>query len=102
MTCVKSNRCSETRRTRESDVEHQSNTLDLVKREAQTATVEISYYQQGMGHKITDWQKFRELCQHEMKTQAQMWLRCGERVSQQNISDAMRHIVQSKKRHMGL
>ena len=82
------------------------NTLDLwLKREAQTGNCRaISYYQQGYGQKITDWQKFREfVCQHGDKTQAQMASLWGEGVSQQNISDAMRHIgVSRKKRHMGI
>ena len=37
------------------------------------------------------------------KTQAQMASLWGEGVSQQNVSDAMRHIgVSRKKRHMGI
>ena len=82
------------------------NTLDLwLKREAQTGNCRaISYYQQGCGHKITDWQKFCEFVrQHGDKTQAQMASLWGEGVSQQNISNAMRHIgVSRKKRLMGI
>ncbi len=82
------------------------NTLDLwLKREAQTGNCRaISYYQQGCGHKITDWQKFGEFVrQHGGKTQAQMASLWGEGVSQQNISDAMRHLgVSRKKRRMGI
>jgi transposase len=79
------------------------NTLDLwLKREAQTGSYQaITNYQQGCRHKITDWQKFREFVhQHGNKTQAQMAIWWGQGVSQQNISDAMRHIGVSRKKRL--
>ena len=68
------------------------NTLDLwLKRKAQTGNCQaITHYQQGNRHKITDWQRFRKFVgQHGGKTQGQMALLWGDKVSQQNISDAL-------------
>jgi len=79
------------------------NTLDLwLKREEQTGDCRaITNYQQGCRHKITDWQRFREFVrQHGGKTQAQMAKLWGENVTQQNISDAMRHIRVSRKKRL--
>jgi transposase len=79
------------------------NTLDLwLKREEQTGDCRaITNYQQGCRHKITDWQRFREFVrQHGGKTQAQMAKLWGENVTQQNISDAMRHIGVSRKKRL--
>lgn len=79
------------------------NTLDLwLKREEQTGDCRaITNYQQGCRHKITDWQSFREFVkQHGGKTQAQMAKLWGDNVTQQNISDAMRHIGVSRKKRL--
>ena len=79
------------------------NTLDLwLKRKEQTGVCQaITNYQQGNRHKITEWERFGEFVrQHGDKTQAQMALVWGEGVSQQNISDAMRHIGVSRKKRL--
>ena len=79
------------------------NTLDLwLKRKEQTGVCQaITNYQQGNRHKITEWERFGEFVrQHGDKTQAQMALLWGEGVSQQNISDAMRHIGVSRKKRL--
>ncbi len=77
------------------------NTLDLwLKREVQTGDCQaITHYQQGSRHKITDWQRFREFVQaHGGKTQGQMASLWGDKVSQQNISDALRKLRLSRKK----
>lgn len=77
------------------------NTLDLwLKREEQEGDYQaITSYQQGTGHKIKDWQKFRAFVQqHGDKTQAQLAKVWGDHVSQQNISDALRKIGVSRKK----
>lgn len=79
------------------------NTLDLwLKREEQEGECRaIRNYQQGCRHKITDWQRFREFVQqHGGKTQAQLAKLWGEGVTQQNISDALRHIGVSRKKRL--
>jgi transposase len=79
------------------------NTLDLwLKREEQTGDYRaITNFQKGCGHKITDWERFREFAhKHGDKTQAQMASLWGDNVTQQNISDALGKIgVSRKKRH---
>ena len=75
------------------------NSLDLwLKRKEQTGNCQaITHYQQGNRHKITDWQRFREFVKrHGGKTQAQMASLWGEKVSQQNLSDAMQKIGVSR------
>jgi transposase len=77
------------------------NTLDLwLKREEEIGNYQaITHFQKGCGHKITDWQRFREFAQkHGGKTQAQMAKLWGENVTQQNISDALRKIGLSRKK----
>jgi transposase len=77
------------------------NTLDLwLKRVEQVGDARaITHYQQGCRHKITDWQRFSEFVQqHGDKTQAQMASLWGDKVTQQNISDAMRKIGFSRKK----
>ena len=79
------------------------NTLDLwLKREEQDGDYQaITQYQQGCRHKITNWQKFREFVQqHGDKTQAQMAQLWGDKVSQQNISDALGKIGVSRKKKL--
>ena len=79
------------------------NTLDLwLKRAEQDGNCHaIRHYQQGCRHKITDWQRFREFVQqHGAKTQGQMARLWGEGVTQQNISDAMRHLGISRKKRL--
>ena len=93
------------------------NTLDLwLKRKQDVGNCQaITHYQQGCGHKITDWQRFREFAkQHGDKTQAQMaklWEDMEvfaeesspakhSNVSQQNISDALRKIGMSRKKDL--
>jgi transposase len=79
------------------------NTLDLwLKREEQTGTYRaIQGYQQGCRHKITDWQRFGEFVkQHGNKTQSQLASLWGDNVTQQNISDALRHIRVSRKKNL--
>ena len=81
------------------------NTLDLwLKREEQDGDYEaITSYQQGYGHKIQDWQKFREFIQqHGDKTQAQLAKLWGDNVSQQNMSAALRKIGVSRKKDLRL
>ena len=79
------------------------NTLELwLKREEQDGDYQaITQYQQGCRHKITNWQKFREFVQqHGDKTQAQMAQLWGDKVSQQNISDALGKIGVSRKKKL--
>lgn len=79
------------------------NTLDLwLKREEQTGSYQaITHYQQGNRHKITDWQRFREFAQtHGDKTQAQLASLWGDRVTQQNMSDALSKIGFSRKKRL--
>lgn len=79
------------------------NTLDLwLKREAETGDCRaIRNYQQGCGHKITDWERFRKFIeQHGGKTQAQLATLWGEGVTQQNISRALQKLgISQKKEH---
>jgi transposase len=77
------------------------NTLDLwLKRAEEVGNCQaITHFQKGCGHKITDWNRFREFAQeHGGKTQAQMAKLWGENVTQQNISDALRKIGLSRKK----
>jgi len=77
------------------------NTLDLwLKREEQNGDCQaITNYQQGCRHKITDWQRFSGFVQqHGDKTQAQLAKLWGDNVTQQNISDALRHLGLSRKK----
>ena len=79
------------------------NTLDLwLKRAAQEGHCRaITHYQQGCRQKITDWERFRAFVQqHGGKTQAQLASLWGENVTQQNISDALRHIGVSRKKRL--
>lgn len=79
------------------------NTLDLwLKREEQTGDCQaITYFQKGCRHKITDWERFRAFAQqHGGKTQAQMASLWGDKVTQQNISHALRHIGLSRKKRL--
>src|SRR4028118_70820 len=79
------------------------NTLDLwLKREEETGDCRANVnFQQGCGHKITDWKGFREFVQqHGDLTQAKMAQLWADNVTQQNISDALRKIgISRKKKH---
>lgn len=77
------------------------NTLDLwLKRKERMGYCRaITKYQQGYGHKITDWERFREFVQeHGEKTQGQMAKLWGDGVTQQNISDALMKIGFTRKK----
>ena len=92
------------RKTDVSQVFHISrNTLDLwLKREQETGNCRaITNYQQGCRHKITDWERFEAFVeQHGGKTQAQLAKLWGDKVTQQNISQAIQKIgISRKKRH---
>jgi transposase len=79
------------------------NTLDLwLKREEQTGDYQaITQFQQGCGHKITDWERFEEFVQkHGGKTQREMAKLWGEEVTQQNISDALAKLGLSRKKRL--
>ena len=82
------------------------NTLHLwLTRKQETGDYQaITNYQQGYGHKITDWDKFRAFVQaHQDKTQAQMAELWGNDLTQQNISDALHKIgLTRKKRPMAI
>ena len=82
------------------------NTLDLwLKREEQTGDCRpITQHQQGCGHKITDWQRFGEFVrEHGGKTQGEMAKLWGDKVTQQNISDALTKMgLSRKKRRMDI
>ena len=82
------------------------NTLHLwLTRKQETGDYQaITNYQQGYGHKITDWDKFRTFVQaHPDKTQAQMAELWGNDITQQNISDALHKIgLTRKKRPMAI
>ena|SRR4028119_49495 len=82
------------------------NTLDLwLKREQETGECRaVVKFQQGCGHKITDWERFREFVQqHGDLTQGQMAQLWGDKVTQQNISDALRKIgISRKKKHTAI
>lgn len=71
-----------------------------MKRKEETGDYEaITHYQQGYGHKITDWDKFREfVSEHHDKTQAQMAELWGNDLTQQNISDALQKIGWTRKK----
>ncbi len=79
------------------------NTLDLwLKREKATGDCKASVnFQQGYGHKISDYSRFREFVQqHGDLTQGQMAQLWGDNVTQQNISDALMKIgITRKKKH---
>ena len=77
------------------------NTLDLwLKREQQTGVARaITQHQQGCGHKITDWRRFRELVREHGGTRKGKWFSLwGDEVTQQNISDALAKIRWSRKK----
>jgi transposase len=77
------------------------NTLDLwLKREQESGDCQaVTNYQQGCGHKISDWESWRALVQqHGGKTQAQLAKLWGDNVSQQNISAAMQKLGISRKK----
>ena len=77
------------------------NTLHLwLKRKDETGDCQaITGFQQGYGHKITDWDRFRAfVSQHQDKTQAQMAQLWGDDVTQQNISDALQKIGWTRKK----
>lgn len=79
------------------------NTLDLwLKREQETGDCKaITNFQQGCGHKITNWERFREFIQqHGGKTQAELASLWGDNVTQQNISDALRKMRVSRKKKL--
>ena len=81
------------------------NTLDLwLKREEQTGDYHaITGFQKGAGHKITDWERFREFTkQHGGKTQSEMASLWGDNVTQQNISDALQKLGLSRKKDLRL
>lgn len=77
------------------------NTLDLwLKREEETGDYQaITGFQTGSGHKISDWERFREFAKvHGGKTQSEMASLWGDDVSQQNISDALQKLGLSRKK----
>ena len=79
------------------------NTLDLwLKREAETGNCKaIVNFQKGCGHKITDWERFRQfVTEYGDKTQGQMAQLWGDNVTQQNISDALGKIGISRKKKL--
>lgn len=79
------------------------NTLDLwLKRKEETGDYQaVIGFQKGTGHKITDWERFREFVkQHGGKTQGEMARLWGENVSQQNISDALQKLGLSRKKRL--
>lgn len=82
------------------------NTLHIwIKRKEETGDYQaITDYQQGYGHKITDWDKFHAfVTEHQDKTQAQMAELWGDDLTQQNMSDALHKIgFTRKKRHTGI
>lgn len=79
------------------------NSLDLwLKREKEMGNCRaVVKFQQGCGHKIRDWKRFREFVQqHGDLRQGQMAQLWGDKVTQQNISDALRKIgISRKKKH---
>lgn len=80
------------------------NTLDLwIKREQETGECRaITNFQQGCGHKITDWERFAAFVeQHSGKTQAQLAKLWGDGVTQQNISAAIKKLGMSRKKRPG-
>jgi transposase len=81
------------------------NTLDLwLKREHQTGDCNaVTGYQRGHGHKITDWQRFREFVKrHGDKTQTEMARLWGDSVTQHDISRALRKLGISRKKKLRL
>jgi transposase len=82
------------------------NTLDLwLKKEAKTGDFQAEKgYQKGPYPKIQDWEQFRQFVKkHGDKTQKQMAQLWGNRVTQQNISDALKKIgMTRKKKHMDI
>ena len=84
------------------------NTLDLwLKREEKTGdcrAVTNYQHQQGGGQKITDWERFREFArEYGGNTQGEMAKLWGDKVTQQNISDALTKMgLSRKKRRMDI
>ena len=79
------------------------NTLDLwLKREEQTGDYQaITHFQKGCRHKISDWKRFQEFAQkHGGKTQSEMASLWGDKVTQQNISDALGKLGLSRKKRL--
>jgi transposase len=79
------------------------NTLDLwLKREEETGDYQaITGGQKGSGQKITDWERFAEFAQkHGGKTQREMASLWGDKVTQQNISDALKKLGLSRKKRL--
>ena len=79
------------------------NTLHIwIKRKEETGDYQaITHYQQGYGHKITDWDKFRAFVkEHQGKTQAQMAELWGDDLTQQNISDALHKMGVTRKKRL--
>ena len=79
------------------------NTLDLwLKREAESGDCQaITHDQQGGGHKITNWQRFREFVQEHGGTRKEKWLSLwGDNVTQQNLSDAVGKMGWSRKKRL--
>ena len=79
------------------------NTLHLwIKRKQETGDYDaITNYQQGYGHKITDWEAFRKFVEDNPgKTQAQMAELWGHDLTQQNVSDALQKIGFTRKKRL--
>jgi len=79
------------------------NTLDLwLKREEKIGDCRaITAFEKVSGHKITDWDRFVEFAKkHGDKTQMQMEKLWGDKVTQQNISDALKKIGLSRKKRL--
>lgn len=77
------------------------NTLHLwIQRKQETGDYQaITDYQEGYGHKICDWEKFRKfVVKNSGKTQAQMAELWGNDLTQQNISDALNKIGFTRKK----
>lgn len=81
------------------------NTIDLwLKRKADTGDYQAKPNQPtGSGHKITDWDRFRNFVkQHGHKTQAQMALLWEGDISARTISRALHKIGWSRKKDLWL
>lgn len=79
------------------------NTLDLwLKREAEEGHCRaIKQYPRSSRQKIKDWERFRTFIQQQgSKTQAQLAKLWGDKVTQQNISDALQKLGVSRKKRL--
>jgi transposase len=77
------------------------NTINLwLKRQAQTGNFEaLPNKPLGNGHKITDWEKFREFaCEHGEKTQVEMAKLWDGQISDRTISRALKKIGFTRKK----